>query len=170
MKSDRLILIIIVSLFLNACTGLTEHDKFVLSYYERHEAEFNLCTRNAKSDASYISCFFTQEKAYKEAPESYLKTGFYQYAKKSKELHLRFFAKKISPEEFSRQYDLMVKDRNAELLAAAESERSKRDEDFLRRLGNAGRAYNESIRQQQSDTIRCKSQSDGVGGISTTCN
>lgn len=155
---------------LSSCAGLTEHDKYVFSYYKNNEANFNQCITNAKSDATYIACFFEQEKAYREAPESYLKNGFIKFAKKSKELHLKFFTKKISYDEFNRQYDLIIKDRDAELLSAAEDERSRRDADFLRRLGNAGKAYNDSMRQQQGDTIRCKSQSDGFGGVSTVCN
>lgn len=164
-------LVLMVCIFLSAsCAGLTEHDKYVFGYYERHEANFNQCTKNAKSDATYVACFFEQEKAYREAPESYLKNGFIKYSKKLKELHLKFFTKKISYDDFSRQYDLIIKDRNAELLSAAEGERSRRDADFLRRLGNAAQAYNESMRQQQGDTIRCKSQADGIGGVSTVCN
>lgn len=165
----KLALVIQIS-FLLSCAAPTEHDRYVFGYYERHEANFNQCTKNAKSDATYVACFFEQEKAYREAPESYLKNGFIKYAKKLKELHLKFFTKKISYDDFSRQYDLIIKDRNAELLSAAEGERSRRDADFLRRLGNADQAYNESLRQQQGGTIRCKSQSDGIGGISTVCN
>ena len=42
--------------------------------------------------------------------------------------------------------------------------------EFMRRLGNAGQAYNESMRQSQPQSpIRCNSQSDGMGGFSTVC-
>lgn len=98
----------LLNFFLLSCTGLTEHDKYVLGYYERHEANFNQCTKNAKSDATYIACFFEQEKSYKDAPESYLTNGFIKYAKNSKELYLKFFTKKISYDDFSRQYDLII--------------------------------------------------------------
>ncbi len=88
----KLALVIQIS-FLLSCAAPTEHDRYVFGYYERHEASFNQCTKNAKSDATYIACFFEQEKAYREAPESYLKNGFIKYAKKLKGTAFEVFHK-----------------------------------------------------------------------------
>jgi hypothetical protein len=149
------------------CAGVTEFDTYIIDRYQAILGKNDSCSLNGNYP-QVLDCSKKQLADMQSSPESYLKPVFVKYA--SSYLDLVTQANKMSKAQFMAELEYIVKVRDSEAVYAAKEERSRRDSDFMRRLGNAGTAYNESMRQTapQSPT-RCNSQPDGVGGFSTVC-
>jgi len=162
--------LIVVCGLLSGCAGLTEFDKHILSYHKLQEDQYFDCMKTANRNNEIIRCVQNLNRAYLNAPESYLKPPYVRYSKSLLDITRQFLSNKIRDDEFSSQLDTIRKTRDAELIYAAKEERNRRDTDFLRRLGNAGQAYNDSMREQKNPSVQCRSQPDGLGGFKTICN
>ena len=163
--------ILSVSMFsimlLVGCAGVTEFDNHIIERYKAILEKNASCNSKANYPQA-IDCARRQLTDMESTPESYLKPVFLQYAKSNLDLVMQ--VKKMSKEQFISELEYIVKVRDEEAVYAAKAERSRRDSDFMRRLGNAGTAYNESMRQAQPQTpTRCDSQPDGMGGFSSVC-
>lgn len=149
------------------CAGVTEFDNYIIDRYK------DIIERNSSciKDANYpvvLNCAKRQLAEIESTPESYLKPASVKYAKSF--LKLVNESQRMSGDQITAEMKYIVKVRDEDLLFAAKVERSRRNSDFMRRLGNAGTAYNESMRQSQSQSpTRCNSQPDGVGGFTTVC-
>ena len=149
------------------CAGVTEFDTYIIDKYRAILEKNESCNVNA-NNAQVIHCARRQLAEMQSTPESYLKPAFVKYAKSFLDLVVQ--SKKMSEAQFKTELQYIVKVRDEEAVYAAKAERRKRDSDFMRRLGNAGQAYNESMRQTQPQSpTRCNSQTDGMGGFTTVC-
>lgn len=149
------------------CAGVTEFDTYIIDRYKAILEKNKSCNLNADYP-QVIDCARKQLADMQSSPESYLKPIFVKYANSF--LDLVNQAKKISEAQFMAELKYIVKVRDDEAVYAAKAERNRRDSDFMRRLGNAGTAYNESMRQSQPQSpTRCNSQPDGMGGFTTVC-
>lgn len=151
---------------LNGCAGVTEFDKYIQSRINVSLEKLESClTKKISSD---ISCSKTYLADVQSMPDSYVKTVYIKFAESI--LTLVTKSSSMTAEQFESEWLYIKKVKADEELYAIKAERSRRESDFMRRLGNAGTAYNESMRQSQPQSpIRCNSQSDGMGGFSTVC-
>ena len=161
------ILALLSATLLIGCAGVTEFDTYIINRYK------DILDRNSSciKDANYpvvLNCAKRQLAEIESTPDSYLKPAFVKYAKSF--LKLVNDSQRMSGDQITAEMQYIVKVRDEDLLFATKAERSRRDSDFMRRLGNAGTAYNESMRQSQPQSpTRCNSQPDGMGGFTTVC-
>ena len=149
------------------CAGVTEFDTYIIGKYRAILEKTESCNVNANYSQA-VNCARRQLAEMQSTPESYLKTAFVKYAKSFLDLVVQ--SKSMSPAQFNTELQYVLKVREEETVYAAKAERRRRDSDFMRRLGNAGTAYNESMRQSQPQSpTRCNSQPDGMGGFTTVC-
>ena len=152
--------------FLIGCAGVTEFDNYIIESYRRILDKNESCTSNQRFPI-LVNCARSQLVEIQDTPESYLKPSMLKYAKSY--LHLMNQSRGMSQEQFDAQLKYIVKVRDDDAIYAAKAERSRRDDDFLRRLGAAGKAYNESMQQFQQPTTTCTSQPNGLGGFTSVC-
>ena len=149
------------------CAGVTEFDKYISNSYSAILEKNRTCLTNANYSQS-VSCAKSQLAEMQASPDSYIKPAIVKYAKSY--LKLATDSYKMSKGQVQAELEYITKVRDDDLLYAAKAERSQRNSEFMQRLGAAGKAYNESMRQAQPQSpTRCNSQPDGMGGFTTLC-
>ena len=165
-KKFNLVLSLFSIVLLLGCAGVTEFDKHIQSRINVSTEKMKSCF--AKKISSEIGCSKTYLADIQSMPDSYLKPVFIKFAESI--LNLVTKASSMTEKQFDAELSYIIQVKEDEALYAIKAERSRRESDFMRRLGNAGTAYNESMRQAQPQSpTRCNSQPDGMGGFTSVC-
>ncbi len=169
MRRLNLIIAFSISASLSGC-AMSRYDDFdeqIDDLYGKITAVFDKCMEvSGVKGASKCGLEFLQY--HQRAPDTYRKIPFTRYAEKIYRMTLDWESGRIKTSDQWEARERQIRgilETEIEVAARGASEEDRRR--FLRGLGAAGKAMQESTRQPPS--ITCRSNPDGAGGFRTIC-